>query len=107
MAGNRHSRPRARNTLVQPDQEGGADGAHEFSPVQRLPLPYAIGFESLARFIETRAIVSLCLDLKRSRGAAESVEMPTISVPGRAKASLQPGEIEGFPSRSCRRADIK
>jgi hypothetical protein len=86
VAGDRHFRPRARNSLLRPDQEGGADGAHEFSPVQRLLLPYAIGFECLVLSSETRAIVSLCLDLKRSRAATESAEMPTISVLDRAKA---------------------
>ena len=66
--GTRHSRPHARNTLVQPDQEGGADGAHEFSPVQRRLLPYAIGFESLARFIRNQSDRQLVFGLEGVEG---------------------------------------
>jgi len=100
--GNRHSRPHARNTLVQPNQEGGADGAHEFSPVQRLLLPCAIGFESLARFIRDQSDRQLVFGLEGVEGGdrigrnADDLG----SEPG--ESPLQPGEIEGFPGAAGR-----
>ena len=51
---------------------------------------------------ETRAIVSLCLDLKGSRAATESARNADDHGSGPGESPFQPGEIEGFPSAAGR-----
>jgi len=68
VAGNRHFGPNLRNMAAWADQESGAHGSHEFSPVYDVFCCRAIGFEHLMGLVGCRR------DGERRKAVAEPPE---------------------------------
>ena len=88
VASNGHFGPNMGNTPIGADQERRTHNADEFSTIERLLLPYAVGVEHVVSSSDANATVSLCLDLNRSSAATGSAEIPKISVPARLNSLL-------------------